>query len=158
VGIEQVVAVRALAAQLGIEVESARGQTTIAQDLVERHDEILEAGGFSTGGFNFDAKLRRQSISRSDLFHAHITGIDTLARSLLVAADMVEARTLSGFRESRYADWSGGLGRSILEGKASLADLHDQVATGRIDPQPRSGGQERLEGQVNRRIWAADRP
>src|SRR5207249_4888739 len=60
--------------------------------------ETLAAGGFTTGGFNFDAKLRRQSLSRTDLFHAHIAGIDTLARSLLVAADMVEQRTLAAAR------------------------------------------------------------
>ena len=55
--------------------------------------EILRGGGFTTGGFNFDAKLRRQSIDRDDLFHAHIGGIDTLARALLVAADMLEDGT-----------------------------------------------------------------
>jgi xylose isomerase len=120
--------------------------------------EILEAGGFTTGGFNFDAKLRRQSISRADLFHAHIGGIDTLARSLLVAADMVEARTLSGPREARYAGWSGDLGKAILGGSASLAALHERVAAGDIDPQPASGGQELLESMVNRRIWQADNP
>jgi xylose isomerase len=119
--------------------------------------EILEAGGFTTGGFNFDAKLRRQSISRTDLFHAHIGGIDTLAQSLLVAADMVEQRTLAGAREARYAGWSGELGQQILAGDASLADLHDRVADGSIDPKPRSGGQELLESMVNRRIWGADR-
>ncbi|HLX33852.1 MAG TPA: xylose isomerase [Candidatus Limnocylindrales bacterium] len=119
--------------------------------------EIVEAGGFTTGGFNFDAKLRRQSVARSDLFHAHIEGIDTLARSLLVAADMVEAKTLAGARAARYAGWAGPLGRSILDGSASLADLEANVAAGGIDPKPASGGQERLESLVNRRIWYADR-
>jgi xylose isomerase len=119
--------------------------------------EILKAGGFTTGGFNFDAKLRRQSIARSDLFHAHVEGIDTLARSLLVAADMLEAETLSRPLAERYAGWDGPLGRSILDGKASLADLEAKVADGSIDPKPRTGGQERLESLVNRRIWNADR-
>ena len=119
--------------------------------------EIVKAGGFTTGGFNFDAKLRRQSISRSDLFHAHVEGIDTLARSLLVAADMVEAETLSKPLAERYAGWDGALGRSILDGKASLADLHAKVDGGGIDPKPVTGGQERLEALVNRRIWNADR-
>jgi len=119
--------------------------------------EILQAGGFTTGGFNFDAKLRRQSISRSDLFHAHIEGIDTLARSLLVAADIVESQTLSQPRTARYAGWDGDLGRSILEGSASLADLEEKVAAGGIEPRPESGGQERLEALVNRKIWNADR-
>src|SRR5712692_3584343 len=115
--------------------------------------EILLAGGFTTGGFNFDAKLRRQSVSRTDLFHAHIGGIDTLARSLLAAADMVEHETLAAPRRDRYAGWSKGLGAEILAGKTTLADLEGRVAAGAIDPRPRSGQQELLEGQVNRRIW-----
>jgi xylose isomerase len=119
--------------------------------------EIVQAGGFTTGGFNFDAKLRRQSISRSDLFHAHVEGIDTLARSLLVAADMVEAGTLSKPLADRYAGWDGSLGRAILGGTASLADLHAAVDKGGVDPKPRTGGQERLESLVNRRIWNAGR-
>jgi xylose isomerase len=119
--------------------------------------EILRGGGLTTGGFNFDAKLRRQSVSRNDLFHAHIGGIDTLARSLLVAADMLERRTLQDPLEARYAGWDGGLGRGILDGSASIDDLERQVAAGEIDPQPVSGGQERLEGLVNRHIWTADR-
>jgi xylose isomerase len=119
--------------------------------------EILAAGGFVTGGFNFDAKLRRQSVSRTDLFHAHIAGIDTLARALLVAADMVEHGTLAVPRKERYADWSKDLGKSILSGSVTLADLERRVATGEIDPKPRSGQQELLEGSVNRRIWAVDR-
>ena len=119
--------------------------------------EILAAGGFTTGGFNFDAKLRRQSVSRTDLFHAHIAGIDTLARALLAAVDMVEHDTLAAPRKERYADWSKELGKAILEGSVTLADLERRVAAGEIDPKPRSGQQELLEGAVNRRIWAADR-
>ncbi|HTN88797.1 MAG TPA: xylose isomerase, partial [Sorangium sp.] len=89
--------------------------------------EILRGGGFTTGGFNFDAKLRRQSIHRSDLFHAHIGGIDTLARALLVAADLVEKGTLSREIEARYAGWSGPLGASILDGTESLESLEAKV-------------------------------
>ena len=85
--------------------------------------EILKGGGFTTGGFNFDAKLRRQSSDRTDLFHAHIGGLDTLARALLVAADMIEAGTLAGMVEARYAGWAGPLGTAILDGSLSLADL-----------------------------------
>jgi xylose isomerase len=119
--------------------------------------EILRAGGLGAGGFNFDAKLRRQSMSRNDLFHAHIGGIDTLARALLVAAEMIEHETLEAPRAARYAGWSGTLGASILDGQASLEDLERQVAEGDIDPHPTSGGQELLESLVNRRIWNADR-
>jgi xylose isomerase len=119
--------------------------------------EILQHGGFTTGGFNFDTKLRRQSMARSDLFHAHIGGMDTLARALLVAADMIEAGDLGRLRDERYAGWSGELGSSILDGSLSLADLEQRVTDQGLDPRPVSGQQERLENLVNQRIWAVER-
>jgi xylose isomerase len=119
--------------------------------------EIVRAGGFTTGGFNFDTKLRRQSMSRTDLFHGHIGGIDTLARALLVAAAMIETGTVERLRAERYAGWTGDLGRSILSGDALLEMLAGRVLTGEIDPQPVSGRQELLENIVNQQIWAADR-
>ena len=119
--------------------------------------EILRSGGFTTGGFNFDAKLRRQSIDRVDLFHGHIGGIDTLARALLAADEMIESGVLEQRREERYHGWSDGLGRSILGGEATLRSLEAEVANGAIDPRPVSGRQELLENEVNRRIWTADR-
>src|SRR5207247_506450 len=67
--------------------------------------EILRAGGLTSGGFNFDAKLRRQSLDRTDLFHAHVGGMDTLARSLLAAAAMIERGALERIRTERYAGW-----------------------------------------------------
>jgi xylose isomerase len=119
--------------------------------------EIVRSGGFTTGGFNFDAKLRRQSIDRTDLFHGHIGGIDVLARALLVAAEMIEAGELARRRDARYAGWDGPLGSEILSGGVSLAALEERVAAGDIDPRPASGSQEALENVVNQRIWAADR-
>ncbi len=119
--------------------------------------EIVRAGGFDTGGFNFDAKLRRGSMDRTDLFHGHIGGIDTLARALLVAADMIEQGTLERLRAARYAGWDGELGRSILDGEALFEMLAGRVATGEIDPSPVSGHQEMLENIVNRHIWAVER-
>ena len=119
--------------------------------------EILRAGGFTSGGFNFDAKLRRQSIDREDLFHAHIGGIDTLARALLVAADLVEAGDLERNRAERYAGWDDGLGAEMLGGALALDEITGRVVDEGIEPRPRSGGQERLENVVNQRIWAADR-
>jgi xylose isomerase len=127
------------------------------EDLTMPMYEIVRSGGFTTGGFNFDAKLRRQSIDRSDLFHAHIGGIDTLARALLVAAQMIETGDLDAAREARYAGWSGPLGRAILDGQESLVSLEARVASGEVDPRPVSGGQERLENLVNRHLWSADR-
>ncbi len=119
--------------------------------------EILKAGGFTTGGFNFDTKLRRQSMDRTDLFHAHIGGIDTLARSLVVAAGMIESGALERLRAERYAGWSGDLGRSILSRGGELETLATRVFAGEIDPRPVSGRQELLENVVNQQIWAADR-
>ena len=115
--------------------------------------EILKGGGFTTGGFNFDTKLRRQSMARTDLFHGHIGGIDTLARALLVAADLIESETLSGPLEERYAGWSSDFGKSILTGAESLDSLEARVSSGEIDPTPTSGSQELLENRVNRVIW-----
>ncbi len=119
--------------------------------------DIVRAGGLGSGGFNFDTKLRRQSMDRTDLFHGHIGGIDTLARSLLVAAGMIERGTLERLRTERYAGWAGDLGRSILSGDALLEDLAGRVAVGEIDPKPVSGRQELLENVVNREIWAVER-
>ncbi len=117
--------------------------------------EILRGGGMGTGGFNFDTKLRRQSLARDDLFHGHIGGIDTLARSLLAAAEMVERETLSAARAARYAGWDGELGRAILGGGETLPSLEARVAAGEIDPSPVSGRQELLENRVNQAIWSA---
>ena len=119
--------------------------------------EILRGGGLTTGGFNFDTKLRRQSIDRTDLFHGHIGGIDTLARALLVAADLVEQETLSGPLAERYAGWSGDLGKQILEGNENLDTLEAKVISGDIDPTPVSGSQELLENRANRVIWSQER-
>jgi xylose isomerase len=115
--------------------------------------EILRGGGFTTGGFNFDAKLRRQSLSRDDLFHGHVGGMDTLALALLVAADLLAEGRLESMRDERYSGWSTGLGREILDGSLSLADLEGRVADGAIDPKPVSGRQEQLENIVNRSVW-----
>ena len=110
--------------------------------------EILRAGGLGTGGFNFDAKLRRQSLDRADLFHAHVGGMDTLARALVAAAGLVEDGRLQRALDERYAAWSGELGRGIREGKLSLADLSERALASESAPSPVSGRQERLENWV----------
>lgn len=116
--------------------------------------EILRGGGFTTGGLNFDSKLRRQSIARDDLFIAHIGGMDTMARSLLAAASIIESRDLDGFVDNRYAGWKGKLGADIMKGSTSLSDLHSRAATA-PEPQPLSGRQELLENIVARHIERA---
>ena len=127
------------------------------EDLVMPIYEILRAGGIAPGGFNFDAKLRRQSIDRTDLFHAHIGGLDTLARALLIAADLIESGELAERKGDRYSGWDGELGTAILGGSLSLADLEARVAEGSSPPRRASGSQEALENVVNRAIWSADR-
>lgn len=111
---------------------------------------ILQAGGFTAGGLNFDAKLRRQSIGPEDLFHAHIGGVDTLARALLGAAAMIEDDRLAAFVDERYAGWEGELGRFIHEPGTSLAAIADRADAEALDPQPVSGRQELLERLVGR--------
>ena len=115
--------------------------------------EILRGGGFTTGGFNFDTKLRRQSMARDDLFHGHVGGIDTLARALLVAAQLIEDGEIESARDARYAAWTDELGASIMDGQVNLLDLEERVAAGVIDPVPVSGRQEQLENLVNRALW-----
>ena len=113
--------------------------------------EILRGGGFTTGGLNFDSKLRRQSISRDDLFIAHIGGMDTMARALLAAAALLDGSDLERFRTERYAGWGSELGQSIMGGAASLDSLYDRQL-GSPEPQPVSGRQELLEAIVARTI------
>ncbi len=117
--------------------------------------EILKGGGFTTGGLNFDSKLRRQSIDRSDLFHAHIGGMDTMARSLLVASAMLEDGALESLRAARYARWDEAAGKAVLAGERTLAELHDEHLAGAPEPRPVTGAQERLENLVARYIERA---
>jgi xylose isomerase len=116
--------------------------------------EILRSGGFTTGGFNFDTKLRRQSLERTDLFYGHIGGIDTLAQGLLVAEALLTQGVLEDHREQRYAGWDGDLGRRIMQPGTDLRALADVAADADLDPAPVSGRQELLESEVNRVIWS----
>ncbi len=117
--------------------------------------EILRGGGLTTGGFNFDSKLRRQSLARDDLFHGHVGGMDVLALSLLVAEQLLHDGGIEAARGERYRQWDEGLGSEILGGALSLTDLEKRVSDGDIDPAPVSGRQERLENLVNRALWRA---
>jgi xylose isomerase len=114
--------------------------------------ELLNRGGFTTGGLNFDAKIRRQSIDPDDLIHAHVGSMDACARALLAAADMLEVGVLTAPLAERYIGWAGNEGRAILSGQRSLADLADRALARGFDPQPRSGRQEYLESLVNRYV------
>lgn len=115
--------------------------------------EILKAGGFTTGGFNFDTKVRRQSNAPEDLFHGHIGAIDTLALGLERAAKMIERDTLAEFKARRYAGWDADLGAKILSGGFTLASLADEAMSRDLHPKHVSGNQELLENIVNRYIY-----
>jgi xylose isomerase len=110
--------------------------------------EILRAGGYTTGGTNFDAKIRRQSLDAEDLVLAHVGGMDTCARALKAAAALLEAGDLEALRQARYAGWDAPGAQALLAG--SLEDAAAPVLAGGIEPQPRSGRQERLENLWNR--------
>lgn len=110
--------------------------------------ELLEMGGFTTGGLNFDAKVRRQSHEPIDLFYAHIGGMDAFARGLEVAVAIREDGRLKEALEERYAGWAGEFGKRVLSGQVSLEEC-DQVAGTAGEPTRRSGRQERLENLIN---------
>jgi xylose isomerase len=114
--------------------------------------EVLRAGGFTTGGTNFDAKLRRQSLDPQDLLIAHIGGMDCCARGLKAAARMIEDKALSRPLEERYAGWDSEEGRAMLSGRRTLEEIADRVVREEIEPEPRSGRQEYLENIVNRYV------
>lgn len=112
--------------------------------------EILRGGGFDTGGFNFDAKLRRQSLAREDLFYGHVGGMDTFALGLEKAAALLESDLLGSAVAKRYAGWRDDLGQSILAGEQSFESLAAHVHQRDLDPVPVSGRQELLENSLAR--------
>ena len=115
--------------------------------------EILKSGGFTTGGLNFDAKIRRQSIDKYDVFHGHIGAIDTMALSLKCAAKMIEDKLLNQKVAERYADWDKNLGKDILQGNMSLQEIAQYSLANNLQPKARSGAQEQLENIVNKAIF-----
>jgi len=112
---------------------------------------ILRAGGFKTGGLNFDAHVRRQSIDLEDLFHAHIGAMDAFARGLKIAARILEDGRLDEFAAQRYAAWNDSLGQQIESGHAAFADCEAYILQ-HGEPTPRSGRQELLENLLNEYI------
>jgi len=121
-----------------------------AQELVPSLIQLVQDKGFTTGGFNFDAKLRRQSVEATDLYLAHIGGIDTISRALLAAADIVTDGALEKLKEKRYEGWGGELGKRITSGELSLASLADLATEKGLNPSPRSGKQELAESIIAR--------
>jgi xylose isomerase len=113
---------------------------------------LLKGGGLTTGGMNFDTKLRRPSIDPEDLFHAHIGGLDTLARALVAAEKMISDGKFDAVLRQRYSGWERDLGQRISNGELSLSDLSKLVLDQNLDPRPKSGRQELLENLANRYV------
>ncbi len=110
--------------------------------------EILKMGGFTTGGLNFDAKVRRQSHETVDLFHAHIGGMDAFARGLKAAQAILDDGRFGAFVKGRYAGWESGFGARVRSGASSLAECEAEARRAG-EPTRRSGRQEMLENLVN---------
>jgi xylose isomerase len=110
---------------------------------------VLKYGGFTTGGVNFDAKVRRESFEPLDLFYAHVGGMDTFARGLKIAAAIRKDGRLADFVQQRYASWDTGIGARIESGKSSFNDLEAYLLK-KGEPAPNvSGRQEFLENLIN---------
>ncbi|HYF66684.1 MAG TPA: xylose isomerase [Ohtaekwangia sp.] len=120
-------------------------------ELAEAMLIILEAGGFKTGGVNFDAKTRRNSTDLIDIFYAHIGGMDTFARALLIAQDILDDGEYASIRKERYATFDSGKGKSFEQGKLTLEDLSSLALKGG-EPAQISGRQEYIENLINKFI------
>ena len=120
-------------------------------ELVEAMLIIVEAGGFQGGGINFDAKIRRNSTDPEDIFYAHIGGMDTFARALIIADDILHKSDYKKLREERYASYDSGKGKDFENGKLSLEDLRN-YAIENGEPVMKSGRQEYFENIINKFI------
>jgi xylose isomerase len=120
-------------------------------ELVEAMLVIIEAGGFKTGGINFDAKTRRNSTDLEDIFIAHIAGMDAFARALLVTNDVLVKSPYKKMRTERYASFDSGKGAEYEKGKLTLEDLRN-LAIKNGEPKQLSGKQELFETFINNYI------
>jgi xylose isomerase len=117
-------------------------------DLIQAMLIILETGGITPGGINFDAKIRRNSSDPEDLFIAHIAGIDAMTRALLIAHTILEKSPYQKLRSQRYASFDNGSGAAFERGKLTLEDLK-KIAIETGEPQQISGKQELFETFIN---------
>ena len=122
---------------------------TDVKELTLAMISILRAGGLGSGGFNFDAKLRRPSIDATDLFHAHIGGMDAYALAFRLARRVLAEGKFEEFVKERYASFDTGYGRDIEKRRAGFRELNRLVLTQLGEPKPRSGKQEYLENLLN---------
>ena len=121
---------------------------TNVYEITEAMLVILQAGGFTTGGINFDARIRRNSTDPEDLFIAHISGMDTFARALLAADRILKESDYLRMKKKRYQSFDNGSGKEFEDGRLSLEDLRN-IALKSGEPEVRSGRQELLEQLLN---------
>ena len=120
-------------------------------ELTESMLIILEGGGFTYGGINFDAKTRRNSTDLEDIFYAHIGGMDAFARALVIADNILQKSSYKKFRAERYSSFDSGKGADFENGKLTLEDLRN-FAHENGEPATKSGRQEWLENIINQYI------
>ncbi|MGA1531238.1 MAG: hypothetical protein ACO398_10925 [Kiritimatiellia bacterium] len=121
-------------------------------DAVGAMTVLLKQKGLKYGGLNFDAKVRRGSFDTADLFHAHIGGMDTFARALVIADKVLADGHFDAFIRNRYAGYRSGMGAKIMAGKTSLPQL-EKWAMEQGEPPRVSGRQEMLENMLNEYIF-----
>ena len=158
---EHELAVASAAGRLG-SVDANRGDLMLGWDTDQFPTDIysttmamiiiLNQNGLGTGGLNFDAKVRRSSNDPTDLFHAHIGGMDTFAKSLLIAHKIIEDKVLSNFIEERYSSHKSGIGAQMMSGKVGLEEVEKWVLNEK-KPVLQSGRQEMLENIFNSYIF-----
>lgn len=114
--------------------------------------EVLKNGGLAPGGLNFDAKVRRGSFDMEDLFYAYIAGMDTYARGLLIADQILSDGVFERFVKERYASYASGIGEKILKGEVDFEAL-EAYAMGLGETVNQSGRQEMLENILNQYLY-----
>ena len=155
----------ALAGSLGVlgSLDMNRGDALLGWDTDQFPNDLLsttmamyhviKAGGIGQGGLNFDAKVRRQSFEPTDLIEAHIGATDLCARAFLLAAKLIEDGEYDKLIADRYADWKAPEAQAMLQGQRSLDQIASATEASGIDPQPRSGRQERIENLLARKLF-----
>ena len=114
---------------------------------------VIKAGGLGKGGCNFDAKVRRQSFTPEDMIQAHVGGVDLCARGFLTAVRLIEDGKYDALLDERYAGWKKADAQGMFSGKVSLDQIAEKAIAGEINPQPRSGQQEKIENLLARAIY-----
>ena len=115
-----------------------------ALELTQALMQVIRNGGLGNGGFNFDAKLRRNSTDPEDIFIAHISGMDAMARALLNAADILENSELPAMKKARYASFDSGIGKDFEDGKLTFEQVYEYGKKVE-EPKQTSGKQEKYE-------------